>query len=249
MVATREDLPEDIEALRAALLAERARAARVEAELAVAKAKASDDDALIAHQRLQIREADASALWPALRAHGAAARPDGTGVRGTREFSERGRDRRRACYSQDDERGGLHPQAPGAPFFPRASAARAGGRAGPDRLPVLWQHAAAEAGRGHHRDAGGDPASVEGDPARPREVHLPQLREDQPGSGTVPCDRPRLGRSEPFGDDPVREVRAAPAAEPPGGTLRQGGRAAQPVDPGRPGGRVLRRTDAAAAAA
>src|SRR6266571_8236845 len=54
MAATREDLPEDIEALRAALLAERARAARVEAELAVAKAKASNDTALIAHQRLQI---------------------------------------------------------------------------------------------------------------------------------------------------------------------------------------------------
>src|SRR6202162_4682873 len=56
MAATREDLPEDIEALRAALLSERARAARVEAELAVARAKASDDDALIAHQRLQIEK-------------------------------------------------------------------------------------------------------------------------------------------------------------------------------------------------
>jgi hypothetical protein len=56
MAATREDVPDDIEALRAALLAERARAARVEAELAVAKAKASDDDALIAHQRLQIEK-------------------------------------------------------------------------------------------------------------------------------------------------------------------------------------------------
>ena len=56
MVATREDLPEDIEALRAALLAERARAARVEAELAVARAMASDDTALIAHQRLQIEK-------------------------------------------------------------------------------------------------------------------------------------------------------------------------------------------------
>ena len=61
MTTAPEDLPDDIAALRAALLAERAkriegeaRAARVEAELAVAKAKASDDDALIAHQRLQI---------------------------------------------------------------------------------------------------------------------------------------------------------------------------------------------------
>jgi transposase len=56
MAVPREDLPEDIDALRAALLAERARAARVEAELAVARAKASDDAAVIAHQRLQIEK-------------------------------------------------------------------------------------------------------------------------------------------------------------------------------------------------
>src|SRR3954451_2321574 len=56
MAAAREDLPEEIDALRAALLAECARAARVEAELAVARAKTSDDEAPIAHQRLQIEK-------------------------------------------------------------------------------------------------------------------------------------------------------------------------------------------------
>src|SRR6202521_2898015 len=56
MAATREDLPEDIDALRAALIAARARAARVTAELAVAQAKLSDDQALIAHQQLQIEK-------------------------------------------------------------------------------------------------------------------------------------------------------------------------------------------------
>src|SRR6202158_2657000 len=63
MVAAPESLPDDIEALKAALVAERskrideaARAVRVEAELAVAKAKVSDDQALIAHQRLQIEK-------------------------------------------------------------------------------------------------------------------------------------------------------------------------------------------------
>ena len=63
MAAAREDLPKDVAALKAALIAERtkriddaARTARVEAELAVAKAKASDDEALIAHQRLQIEK-------------------------------------------------------------------------------------------------------------------------------------------------------------------------------------------------
>src|SRR5262245_53860937 len=48
------DLPDDIEALKAALLAANDRAEQVTAELAIAKAKASDDQALIAHQQLQI---------------------------------------------------------------------------------------------------------------------------------------------------------------------------------------------------
>jgi transposase len=57
-VTTPGPLPDDIAALQAALLAEReqrlAEVARIEAELAVAKAKAADDAALIAHQQLQI---------------------------------------------------------------------------------------------------------------------------------------------------------------------------------------------------
>ena len=56
MTTTADDLPDDIAALQAALIAERERAARVEAELAVAKARASDDQAVIAHQRLQIEK-------------------------------------------------------------------------------------------------------------------------------------------------------------------------------------------------
>src|SRR5271154_4727229 len=54
MEASRDDLPEDIDTLIAVLLAERVRAAQVAADLAVAKAQASDDQALIAHQQLQI---------------------------------------------------------------------------------------------------------------------------------------------------------------------------------------------------
>ena len=51
-----QGLPNDIDALKAALVAECNRAAEVEAELAFARAKASDDQALIAHQRLQIEK-------------------------------------------------------------------------------------------------------------------------------------------------------------------------------------------------
>lgn len=47
-------VPDDVEALKAALLAATARADRVEAELAVATAKAADDQALIAHLKLLI---------------------------------------------------------------------------------------------------------------------------------------------------------------------------------------------------
>ena len=49
-----EALPDDVAALKAALLAERARSQEVVAELAVARAKASEDMALIAAQKLQI---------------------------------------------------------------------------------------------------------------------------------------------------------------------------------------------------
>src|SRR5215813_7255832 len=54
MAAASDDLPDDIDALKAALLAANDRAEQVTAELAIAKAKASDDQALIAHQQLQI---------------------------------------------------------------------------------------------------------------------------------------------------------------------------------------------------
>src|SRR4026207_998250 len=53
-MASAGDLPDDIDALKAALLAANDRAEQVTAELAVAKAKASDDQAVIAHQQLQI---------------------------------------------------------------------------------------------------------------------------------------------------------------------------------------------------
>ena len=49
-------LPNDIGALKAALIAEASRAAHIAAELASARAKASDDAALIAHQKLQIEK-------------------------------------------------------------------------------------------------------------------------------------------------------------------------------------------------
>jgi transposase len=54
MDADRDAPPDDINALKDALAAERAQALEIAAELAVARAKASEDSALIAQQKLRI---------------------------------------------------------------------------------------------------------------------------------------------------------------------------------------------------
>jgi hypothetical protein len=56
MGAGLHDLPDDIEALKAALIVERDRRIVAEADAAAAKAKASDDRALIAHLKLEIEK-------------------------------------------------------------------------------------------------------------------------------------------------------------------------------------------------
>ena len=67
------------------------------------------------------------------------------------------------------------------------------------------------------------------------------LREDLASPRTVPCDPAGLGGSEPAGHDPVREVWPTSAVEPAERALWPRGRGAQPVDPGRPGGRLYHR--------
>src|SRR5258708_11144065 len=54
MDTARDALPDDIAALKEALATERAKALDIAAELAVARAKASEDSALIAQQKLRI---------------------------------------------------------------------------------------------------------------------------------------------------------------------------------------------------
>src|SRR5262245_53432532 len=109
---------------------------------------------------------------------------------------------------------------------------------GAGELPVLRVEEAGEAGRGHHRDAGGDPAPVEGDPDGAREVLVPGVRDDHAAARAVPCDATRLCRPQPAGHGPVREVRPASAVEPAERALPAGGHRSQPVDTGRPGRRL-----------
>ena len=76
-----ESLPDDVAALKAALVAERARGLEVAAELAIARAKASEDMALIAAQKLQIAKLQRQVYGAAVGTLGAADRPAGARVR------------------------------------------------------------------------------------------------------------------------------------------------------------------------
>lgn len=64
MDAALADLPDDINALKAALTIERAKTRDVAADLAVARAKASEDLALIAHQKLRIAKLERQIYGP-----------------------------------------------------------------------------------------------------------------------------------------------------------------------------------------
>src|SRR5918995_4236144 len=164
MVARPEELPEEIDALRTALLAERARAARVEAELAVARAKASDDAAVIAHQRLQIEK-----LSRQLYGHRS-------------ERAERLLDQQELAF-EELESSASEDEIAAERAVAKTTNVVAFTRKRPARQPFpghLPRERVVEPGpaaclccggtrlrrRGHHRDAGGDPAPVEGGPAR-----------------------------------------------------------------------------------
>src|SRR5271165_479236 len=232
-----EALPDDVAALKAALVAERARLLEVAAELAVARAKASEDMALIAAQKLRIaklerqvygqrsersarlidqlalefEELAASATEDELAAERAA--PKTTTVRAfTRRRAERD-------------------------TFPRPFAARAGGDRSADGLRVLRRQSPAQARRGRDADAGDDAAAVESDRDGAGEVLVSRLRKDQPGAGAVPCGPEGMGGPEPARDDRVREVRPAPASEPAGRPLCARGRADRALHHGRCRGR------------
>src|SRR3954469_9715301 len=172
MAAAREDLPKDTDALRAALLAERARAARVEAELAVARAKASDDAAVIAHQRLQIEKLTRQLYGP--RSERTVRLLDQMELAFEELESSASEDEIAAkrAVAKTTNVVSFTRKRPARQPFPEHLPRERVVEPGPDNLPVLRRCAAAQTGRGRHRDAGGDPASVESDPACPREVYL-----------------------------------------------------------------------------
>src|SRR5579859_3982407 len=213
-----EPLPDNIEALKAALVIERGRRIVAETDAAFAKARASDDQALIAHLKLQIEKLNRDRYGP--RSERTARLLDQLELR-LEELETAATEDELAAEMAATKTTRV---APFTRNHPRT-----------DGLRLLWRRAAVQARRGHYRDAGGHPEVLEGDPARPREVQLPRLREDQPGASAVPRDRERLGRAQSSSNGAVREIWPASAAQPAGRALCQGGRAGQSVDPGRPG--------------
>ena len=123
MDADRDAVPDDIAALKEALAVERAKALEVVAELAVARAKASEDSALIAQQKLRIaklerqiygqRSERSSRLIDQLALTFEELEADATEDELAAETSCR----------QDDDGARIYAQAPRTQYLPRASAA------------------------------------------------------------------------------------------------------------------------------
>jgi transposase len=152
MNAGLEALPDDIEALKAALIVARA-------EVAAARAQQSDDQALIAHLKLQIEKLNRDRYGPRSERTARLLDQLELTLEELESLGHGGRTRRRNGRGQDHEGGVVHPQAAVTPTVPRASAPRTGDRAGTDGVRLLRRRAAVQARRGHHRDAGGHPKS------------------------------------------------------------------------------------------
>src|SRR5262249_61125647 len=113
-----------------------------------------------------------------------------------------------------------------------APAARAHRRAAAGGLSMLGWRGLAEDRRGCARDAGTDPAAVEGDPARAREVLLPRLRDDHTAARSLAPDRAWARRPYAARPCPVLQVWPAPAAQSPERGLRPRGHRSRRLDVG-----------------
>ena len=248
MDGARDGLPDDIGALKAALIIERAKALEAAAELAIARAKASQDMALIAHQKLRIARLERQLYGQ--RSERSARLIDQLAL----VFEEL-----RAEATEDE----LAAEAAIARTTTRDRRSRANvpeRNTFPEHLPrervVIDPPTTCECCGGNRlRKLGEDVTrTLE---SRPRQWKVIETVREKftcrdcekiiPGASAVPCRAQRMGRPQPSGDDHVREVRAASAAEPPGRTLRPGRRADRAVDDGRRGGIGLRRAQSALA--
>ena len=236
----RDALPDDIAALKAALIVERAQGSGGRGGAGGRPRQGVGRHGADRPAEAADRQTGAPGLRATIGALGAADRSIGARVRraGSRRHGRRtgGGDSGR----QDDDGRRIYAQAPRAQHVPRSSSPRARGDRSADGMRMLRRQSPAQARRGRDPDAGNAASPVEGDRDGAGEVHLPRLREDHASAGAVPCHREGMGGPEPAGDDRVREVRSASALEPPGRALRSGRRADRAVDHGRRRGLGLR---------
>jgi len=215
VTAAPDNLPDTVDALRAALEAERL--ARREAE-----ARASGAEAMIAHLKLLIAKLKRS-KYGASSERGrklidqlefelgelvAAASEDA--AKAEKAADKEGRTRR-----PDNPLRGQPVRAPLPAHLPRERVVLPSPTACPCCGGKLSKLGEDTTGSGHCPEPRGRAHQVEGHSDRARAVLVPQLRDRHPAAGTLPSHRPRSGGAEPAGHDPGGQVRSAPAAEPP----------------------------------
>ena len=127
MDTARDALPDDITALKEALASERAKALDIAAELAVARAKASEDSALIAQQKLRIAKLERQIYGQ--RSERSSRLIDQLALTFEELEASATEDELAAEQScrQDDDGSRIYAQAPRTQYVPRPSSPRARG--------------------------------------------------------------------------------------------------------------------------
>lgn len=234
MQASVSSMPDDVEALKAALAAARIEVAEAKAEAAMVRAERSDDQALIAHLKLQIEKLKHQLFGSKSESS-----------RRLLDQLELQLEELEATASQDEAVAEIAARKlADAPGFKRRRPSR---QPFPEHLPrerrVIAAPCACPACGGTRLSRIGEDVT-ETLEVIPRQWKVIQtVREkvacrdcEKISQAPAPFHGPRLGWARFAGDDAVREVRAASAAQPAGRALWPRRRAAEPVDPGRSGG-------------
>ena len=192
-----------LNALKAALASERAKALDIAAELAVARAKASEDSALIAQQKLRIAKLERQIYGQ--RSERSSRLIDQLALTFEELEADATEDELAAeqAVAKTTTVARIYAQARRTQYVPRPSSPRARGDRSADGVRMLRRQSLAQARRRRDPDAGIGAAPVESDRDGAGEVHLPGLRENQPGTGAIPCDPARMGGAEPAGHAPL----------------------------------------------
>src|SRR3979490_3198669 len=147
-------LPDDVEALKAALIVARA-------EAAAARAQQSDDQALIAHLKLQIEKLNRDRFGP--RSERPARLLDQLELALEELESSATEDELAAemAAAKTTKVASFTRKRPSRKPFPGPPAPRTRDHTRADGLRLLWRRTALQARRGHYRDAGGEPEILE----------------------------------------------------------------------------------------